>query len=190
MTLKYYCFSSNSVWQRVTREPYAVSMGKLRAPEVVYVSQAWTVGVVLCVALFYAHDALFHRSFVSSWLLCVALRATSLFSFRPPLTGALYRPKNATGAEQQSSLADVLWHPVDRQAGGLATGDAWRRRPTTAELNDEKWPTVEKTRRRRLNEMDAGESLTADVTVTAAAAVAALTLRLFVWRLDFELLID
>ena len=38
--------------------------------------------------------------------------------------------------------------------------------------------------------MDAGESLTADVTVTAAAAVAALTLRLFVWRLDFELLID
>lgn len=47
---------------------------------------------------------------------------------------------------------------------------------------------------RRLNEMDVGESVTVDVTTAAAAAAARLCRHadtwLFVWRLDFELLID
>jgi len=43
--------------------------------------------------------------------------------------------------------------------------------------------------------MDVGESVTVDVTAAAAAAAAARPCRradtqLFVWRLDFELLID
>jgi len=46
---------------------------------------------------------------------------------------------------------------------------------------------------RRLNEMDVGESVAVDVTAAAAAAVflcRQTRTRLFVWRPDFELLID